>query len=618
MTYPDRGMTGRPWILAALLTLFLAVATLYNVSVPPYEAPDELQHAAFIVWLADGQGLPVLDPQAPGPWAQEGTQPPLYYWLAARLVGWLPHDQADNLARLNSYAGVGDPQRTDNKNRVLHNPEQERWPYHGSILFLHLARALSTLMALGTLLAIYRLGRIVLPARPGVALGAVGLVAFIPQFLFLSASVNNDNLVILIAAWVLVILAGWLRARQLPDWPALGGMGLLLGLAVLSKYSGLLLWPLVGGVLAWLAWRTKRRRWLLPAGLVVFGLALAVCGWWFWRNQQLYGDLSGLNVHLAIMGPRRKLPSLAKAWREFNGFRYSFWALFGWFNILVPELFYHLLDALSVLGIVGFCLYLARAIRRRPPSSPAEQERGEGREIAMLAAWLGLAAAGVLNWTRLTPASQGRLLYPALPTIALFLVWGWAELVPRRWRWPVGSIALVGWATWAAICPFLFIKPAYALPERTQTVDVADLSELYVRFGDCCELVGYRLPDNPFRPGDRVPLTLVWRALAPAKQDYSLFVHAVTTDGDLAGQLDTYHGGGMYPTSLWQPGEVIIDTAYVPISWKAQAPALIRFNVGLHEVATATRLPAFAPDGQELDAIFAGEARLAPFEQSQP
>ena len=63
---------------------------------------------------------------------------------------------------------------------------------------------MSLLDAAGTLVAIYCLVRIIFPERPGVALGMAGLVAFIPQFLFLSASINNDNLVILIAAWVLV------------------------------------------------------------------------------------------------------------------------------------------------------------------------------------------------------------------------------------------------------------------------------------------------------------------------------------------------------------------------------------------------------------------------------
>jgi 4-amino-4-deoxy-L-arabinose transferase-like glycosyltransferase len=593
--------------LVTVLSLFLVVAIFYNVHTPLYESPDELQHAAFVTWLADGQGLPVVDVQDPGPWQQEGTQPPLYYWLTAMLAARVPHDQAETLAELNPYAGIGDPQRPDNKNRVLHNLQQECWPYQNGTLFLHLARFVSTLMGLGTLIAVYRLGRITFPDRRGIALAMVSFVAFIPQFLFLSASVNNDNLVILIASWVLVLLASWLHAPQLPGWPALALLGVLLGMAALSKFSGLLLWPLSAGTMFWLAWREKRFGWLLPAGLLVLGLALALSGWWFVRNQQLYGDPSGLAPHLSIMGTRRRPPSLAKAIREFNGFRYSFWAMFGWFNILVPNLFYWIVDGLAVLGIASTVLYLIRCFRHLAPASR--------QTIALLLAWLGLVVIGVVRWTLVTPASQGRLLYPALPAIALFFLVGGAELLPRRVRRPAGTLALVGWVVWATLCPLLFIRPAYALPERVQSLD--DLafapSELHVRYDDCCELLGYLSPDEPAHPGDWLPLTLVWQVLEPLEQDYSLFVHATTPDGQIAGQLDTYHGGGMYQTSQWHPGEIIADTVYVPISWKAPVPTLLRFNVGLHRDPGPERLPACGPDGQALDLVFAGEAALVPF-----
>jgi len=244
------------WLLV-LLVLFLIVATVYNISTPVYESPDELQHTAYLVWLADYRALPVLDPAAPGPWEQEATQPPLFYGLSAALVGWVPHDDAENLALLNSYANIGIPLQPGNKNRVLHDADRESWPYQGTVLLVHLARAVSTIMALGSLLAICRLGRTMFPDRPGLALGMVGLVAFIPQFLFISASVNNDNLVILISAWTLVILANWLRKPELPGWPSLAGLGVLLGLGALAKFSGVLLWPLAAATILLLAWRAK-------------------------------------------------------------------------------------------------------------------------------------------------------------------------------------------------------------------------------------------------------------------------------------------------------------------------------------------------------------------------
>ena len=177
------------WGLAIILTLFVALSILYNVYTPVFESPDELQHTAFVAWLDDHGSLPVVTKEQPGPWEQEGTQPPLYYWLAAALTGWQPHNAADSLADVNPHAGgIGDPKRPDNKNRVIHDPAKESWPYHGTVLFVHLLRLVSTLIGVGTLLAIYRLGRTVFPDRPGIALGMAGLVAFIPQFLFLSAS----------------------------------------------------------------------------------------------------------------------------------------------------------------------------------------------------------------------------------------------------------------------------------------------------------------------------------------------------------------------------------------------------------------------------------------------
>jgi hypothetical protein len=236
--------------------------------------------------------------------------------------------------------------------------------------------------------------------------------------------------------------------------------------------------------------------------------------------------------------------------------------------------------------------------------------------MIMLAVWLLLVVTGFVEWTLRTPASQGRLLYPALAAVALVLVVGWAELIPQRLRRPVGGAALVVWLAWAALCPLLVIKPAYALPERVaRPAELSfEPSLLRVRYDDCCELVGYGLPEEPAYPGERVPLRLIWQGLEAMDQAHSLFVHAITANGQLVGQLDTYHGGGMYPTSQWQPGELIDDVVYVPLSWHAQGPALLHFSVGLHEAPTMDRFPAYAPDGQEVDVVLAGEAALLPFQ----
>ena len=80
----------------------------------------------------------------------------------------------------------------------------------------------------------------------------------------------------------------------------------------------------------------------------------------------------------------------------------------------------------------------------------------------------------------------------------------------------------------------------------------------------------------------------------------------------VAGQLDTYHGGGMYQTSQWRPGEILVDTVYVPISRRAEGPALMQFSVGLHAGSGPDRLPAVGPDGAPVEIVYAGEAALRP------
>lgn len=74
-------------------------------------------------------------------------------------------------------------------------------------------------------------------------------------------------------------------------------------------------------------------------------------------------------------------------------------------------------------------------------------------------------------------------------------------------------------------------------------------------FGGLAALYGYTLS-----PGQPVTLNLVWKALAPMDQDYSVFVHVVdAATGQIVAQADAEPRGGTYPTSMWQPGEYISD-----------------------------------------------------------
>jgi len=101
-----------------------------------------------------------------------------------------------------------------------------------------------------------------------------------------------------------------------------------------------------------------------------------------------------------------------------------------------------------------------------------------------------------------------------------------------------------------------------------------------VHFGDAIELAGYRI-ETP-AAGEDVALTLAWRALRALGRDVSEFVHVVGPDGHVWGQRDGAPGEGLYPTSRWRPGEVVVERYGFAVAPSAPAGEL-QVEVGFYE-----------------------------------
>ncbi len=91
-------------------------------------------------------------------------------------------------------------------------------------------------------------------------------------------------------------------------------------------------------------------------------------------------------------------------------------------------------------------------------------------------------------------------------------------------------------------------------------------------FGGKAELLGAEVDRAQAQPGDAIKVTLYWRALAAMDQSYTEFVHLIDGDGIIVAQRDTWPGRGMYPTVLWQPGQVFADELYLHVPDGAYAP----------------------------------------------
>ena len=78
---------------------------------------------------------------------------------------------------------------------------------------------------------------------------------------------------------------------------------------------------------------------------------------------------------------------------------------------------------------------------------------------------------------------------------------------------------------------------------------------------------GYDLEPTTAKPGDVLPITLYWQAVAPVPkgEDWTTFIHLLDENGEKVGQVDQPPGDGFYPPFAWQPGLLIADQYELPL-----------------------------------------------------
>ncbi len=592
--------------ITLVLIGFFILGAVYSTIVPIFETPDEIQHYFHVKHIADGKGLPVLEPESEQLFDQEGGQPSLYYLLGALTTFWIDTDDAEELLNYNPFVNVGIPGRHGNKNIILHG-DYESFPYRGTTLALHLLRYVSVLFGALTVFTTYLLALEVLPGRSVVALGAAAITAFNPQFVFTHAAVNNDGLLTSLCSLAL-LLSVYLVTRG-PSLRRYVGLGVVLGLAALTKLTGVGLLVVVAGALLIVA----RRHSLVEAikgGAIVLGLVVLLSGWWYARNWLLYGDPTGMNVFFQLLGgpPGRNLTAV-KFIRELEGFRLSYWAVFGWFNVLASSWVYRFFDLLILLGALGLPLALVRSIKKPQAVSYAS--------LALLLVWIAVIGLGYVKYNQMAEAATGRLVFPAIACFSILLSWGLIQLPPRKWAGALVALLGVTMFVIAMMVPFLYIAPAYASPAHLSPQQVESIPNRQdVRYGDQMKLLGYELEGSVFRPGELVYVTLYWQGVTAMERDYSVSLVVLTPSGDLLGQEDSYPGLGSAPTSAWKPGQVIADRTWVRIRRRAATPTIGWLGVSVYYLPTMEHLAPSRP-GKPVDEVFLEPVEVVSWEPEE-
>jgi len=553
------------WALAGLLLVHVVLGVYWSVVIPIWEAHDEDGHWFFVRLIATEHRLPRPGERSISP-NDEMHQPPLYYILAAIPVSFV--ELSDNLMpHYNPYMWWGPEQ--GGFNRVVHDPVAESWPYHGTVLAIHLARWVSVLLGGLTLVFTFLTARDLAPEEPWVRWGATLTVAFWPQFRFMTAVINNDNLLTAAMAavsWLLVRLATARRARLL----CVPALAVATGVAVTSKLNGLAVLPavvLVGFSWAVVALRRPWARAALVAGGATFVLAAVTPALLYGRSLAALSSsrlaaVAWVATYAARlqsvlqwerMRPQVVLPAVSAALR-------ALWAAFGWNNVSLPEPTFKAAAAWGAVGLVGLVAWLGRRPGRTRAAAVA----------ALALVFVAMVGGALLYFARAGSTNlQGRYFLCLLPASGTLLSLGWNALLPGRLRALAWVTVAATLAILAVVTPDLYIAPVYASPAAMNEEGTSALAPVRATFSGFAELEAYGVADRIVDPGGTLDLTLRWKVLARTRIDYTLAVQVFGPGRKLLGEVHRYPGQGAYATTTWQPGWRFEEIVKVPVSTDA-------------------------------------------------
>ncbi|MCY4061782.1 MAG: DUF2142 domain-containing protein [Chloroflexi bacterium] len=423
-------------LFALILLGYFCAGALYAIYTPAWQAPDEPAHFNYVRQVAQDGCCPRIEP---GDW------------------------QSDYLARLTSTRFA--PKHLDQLDTIQYEDHHPPLFYLLASLVFKLSagdlialRLLSVVLGAAVVALSYLISRRILPAQPQIALGAMALVAFLPQHLSMMASVNNDALAEVLVALALLWLVRYLHSENVPIWQ----LGLITGMALLTKITISFL-ALVAPLAIWLKWRrdSDSTRALLRQ-LAIFALIASLLGGFWWlRNIAVYGfpDFLGLGAHDAVVADQPRTSEYVAQ----HGFATyisqmtsttfkSFWGQFGWMALPLDGILggwiYRGFTLLTLAGLIG-ALHSSRPSRR--PDPPLARSRIPRPVYILMLTTLLLVVAQFLYYNIEFQQWQGRYLFPALIPISLTLVYGldyWRARLLWRWGWlrwltPLALISLV-------------------------------------------------------------------------------------------------------------------------------------------------------------------------------
>lgn len=537
-------------ILRTIIALLLGSALVVALSNPLGEAPDEPAHFDYARFVAVNQRLPLqCAPPCQSDVPGEGHQPPLAYVLYAGITWpWIDTGEWVPQAINPQFIWQGGTQA-----QALVHGTREQWPWQGTFLAWRLMRLVSVALVVIALYFVWRAGLAI--STPTVALLAVALLASSPQTSLIAGSVSNDALLFCLAAIVTNVA---LRART---YSQVALLGLTIGAALITKQSAIVLIPFI----LWPTWQYFagwKRLWaLLWAGLPI----IVTAGWWYARNQLVYGDVFGLALFRSIYQQAPLDFAQISTWQQaFSQVMRSGWGMYGWMSLAAPDWWLQIGATVTLSALAGLLIHA-----------------GARRPIATHWWWLGglwlVASIWLISfaYTVGPVAWQLRLVMSAVPAMALLFAKGLITgigITPKPSQ--IGLTVMVAIACqlsiwWGHVLPRYYANmPAAAttaqpLATATKAVFVAP------KAGGGIALLDYTLTGQ-LATGQALQLQLRWLTLTRPSNNWQVFVWVIDAEKKPVLQLLQLLDPQL-PTSAWSPGDRLYSSHQFTVPAKLAA-----------------------------------------------
>lgn len=436
-------------MLVLLLVVTLCKGWLWSIIVPMWQANDEDQHFGYAQEIVRQGTLNVAMPE----------QVPLERALLWEMLSPLrysaqrePFDlSAEGIAQLQNFnAQLDSPEARATLVPPIwfaHFVKQHPPLYYALQAIIHQIgaaqniltrmewmRLFSVLLGVATVICAYGAAR-ALWNDARFALLIATLVSFHPLFTFFTSVVNNAALEFLCfgaLTWTLVLIAR--RGMTIRRGAMLGA---LLAAGLLTRSSFVAAIPLVAIIALRDLWRARSKtHW--RAWSIVAILPIVLASWWY-RDFLFTGGGAFVQVYKDDPGAARAVSLVNRiASQNWYAFLHEWWGVFGWRDTWLPTTMYRVLDAATLLTVVGVGAFVIRALQRKTTSGDQFAILlGVGATLMVIAFYIALDY-------RMAQAGggykiQGRYFLAPLVPQAMLLAVGWAHILRRRW---LGVLAL--------------------------------------------------------------------------------------------------------------------------------------------------------------------------------